>query len=81
MVAIGITPPLAPFITIFTIAILLSFLPLLPGSLGITEIIMIALFVPVGITADHVIAASAIERIASYILPTNCRIINRYLLW
>lgn len=69
-VAIGITPPLAPFITIFTIAILLSFLPLLPGSLGITEIIMIALFVPVGITADHVIAASAIERIASYILPT-----------
>ncbi|MEA4956104.1 hypothetical protein SDC9_03482 [bioreactor metagenome] len=69
-IAIGITPPLAPFITIFTIAILLSFLPLLPGSLGITEIIMIALFVPVGISADYVIAASAIERIASYIFPT-----------
>lgn len=69
-IAIGVTPPLAPFITIFTIAILLSFLPLLPGSLGIAEIIMIALFVPVGITADYVLAASAIERLSSYILPT-----------
>lgn len=68
--AIGVTPPLGPFITIYTIAILLSFLPLLPGSLGITEIIMIALFVPVGITTDYVLAASAIERIASYIIPT-----------
>ncbi|MBZ9570345.1 UPF0104 family protein [Methanobrevibacter sp. TMH8] len=69
-IAIGVTPPIAPFITIFTIAILLSFLPLLPGSLGITEIIMIALFVPVGITADYVLAASAIERLSSYILPS-----------
>jgi glycosyltransferase 2 family protein len=69
-IAIGVTPPLAPFITIYTIAILLSFLPLLPGSLGITEIIMIALFVPVGITANYVLAASAIERISSYIIPT-----------
>lgn len=69
-IAVGVIPPLAPFITIYTIAILLSFLPLLPGSLGITEIIMIALFVPVGITADYVLAASAIERIASYIIPT-----------
>ncbi|RBQ24085.1 hypothetical protein ALNOE001_04580 [Candidatus Methanobinarius endosymbioticus] len=69
-IAIGITPPLAPFIIIYTIAILLSFLSLLPGSLGITEIIMIALFVPVGITADYVLAASAIERISSYIIPT-----------
>jgi len=31
---------------------------------------MITLFVQVGITADYVLAASAIERIASYILPT-----------
>jgi len=69
-VAIGLTPPIAPFIAIFTIAILFSFLPLLPGSLGITEIVMITLFVHVGITADYVLAASAIERIASYILPT-----------
>ncbi|MGL6299058.1 MAG: UPF0104 family protein [Methanobacteriaceae archaeon] len=68
--AIGITPPIAPFITVLTIAILLSFLPLLPGALGITEIIMIALFGPVGITADHVLAASTIERITSYIFPT-----------
>lgn len=69
-IAIGITPPLAPFITIYTIAILLSFLPLLPGSLGITEIIMITLFIPVGITPDQVLAASALERLASYIIPT-----------
>ncbi|KZX15022.1 hypothetical protein MBCUT_18240 [Methanobrevibacter cuticularis] len=69
-IAIGVTPPLAPFITIYTIAILLSFLPLLPGSLGITEIIMIALFIPVGITGDYVLAASALERLSSYILPT-----------
>ncbi|MGL4668973.1 MAG: UPF0104 family protein [Methanobacteriaceae archaeon] len=68
--AIGITPPIAPFVTVLTIAILLSFLPLLPGALGITEIIMIALFAPVGITADYVLAASTIERITSYIFPT-----------
>lgn len=69
-VAIGIIPPIAPFITIYTIAILLSFLPLLPGSLGITEIIKITLFVSVGITANYVLAASALERLVSYILPT-----------
>ncbi|MCL2687012.1 MAG: UPF0104 family protein [Methanobrevibacter sp.] len=69
-VAIGVTPPIEPFITVFTIAILLSFLPLLPGSLGITEIIMITLFIPVGISANYVLAASVVERIASYILPT-----------
>jgi uncharacterized protein (TIRG00374 family) len=69
-IAIGITPPFAPFITIYTVAILLSFLPVLPGSLGITEIIMIILFASVGITADYVLAASALERLASYILPT-----------
>ncbi|MDR0900108.1 MAG: UPF0104 family protein [Methanobrevibacter sp.] len=69
-IAIGITPPFAPFITIYTISILLAFLPLLPGSLGITEIIMIVLFVPVGIGPDYVLAASALERLASYIIPT-----------
>ncbi|WP_409198640.1 UPF0104 family protein [Methanobrevibacter acididurans] len=68
--AIGIHPPIAPFITVYTIAILLSFLPTLPGSLGITEIVMIALFVPVGIFADQVLAASALERLASYVFPT-----------
>lgn len=69
-IALGIHPPIAPFITVYTIAILLSFLPTLPGSLGITEIIMIALFVPVGIFADQVLAAAALERLVSYIFPT-----------
>ncbi|MBX7075754.1 MAG: flippase-like domain-containing protein [Methanobacteriaceae archaeon] len=69
-IAIGIHPPIAPFITVYTIAILLSFLPTLPGSLGITEIIMILLFVPVGIFADQVLAAAALERVAHYVFPT-----------
>jgi len=69
-IAIGIVPHIGPFIAIYTIAILLSFLPLLPGSLGITEIIKIMLFVSVGITADYVLAASALERLVCYIFPT-----------
>lgn len=69
-IAIGVEPPIAPFITIFTISILLSFVPMLPGALGVTEIIMIALFVPLGIYSDQVLAASALERMASYIFPT-----------
>lgn len=69
-IAIGITPPISPFIIIFTISILISFIPILPGSLGITEIVMIALFAPIGISAYNVFAASTLERLSSYFFPT-----------
>ncbi|WP_409200767.1 flippase-like domain-containing protein [Methanobrevibacter sp. DSM 116169] len=74
-IAIGIAPPLAPFIVIFTISILISFIPLLPGSLGITEIIMILLFAPIGIASSSVFAASTLERLSSYFFPTLLGII------
>ncbi|MBM4241831.1 MAG: UPF0104 family protein [Euryarchaeota archaeon] len=68
--AVGSYPPILPLVIIYTVAILISFLPILPGSWGIREATMVALFAVVGVSADVVIAASLIDRLASYIFPT-----------
>ncbi len=68
--AIGVEPPIALLIIIYTVGILISLLPLLPGALGLRESILVALFAVAGISADHVMAASVIDRLASYITPT-----------
>jgi glycosyltransferase 2 family protein len=68
--SLGTYPPIIPLVIIYTIGILVSLLPLLPGAWGIREGILIALFAVVGVSADIVMAASIIDRIASYIVPT-----------
>jgi uncharacterized protein (TIRG00374 family) len=68
--ALGVYPPLVPLVIIYTIGILISLLPLLPGAWGIREGTLIALFAVVGVSADVVMAASLIDRLASYIVPT-----------
>ncbi|MEJ8542868.1 UPF0104 family protein [Methanothermobacter wolfeii] len=68
--AVGVSPPMVPLIIIYTGGILISLLPLLPGSLGLREGILVALFAVAGIGADYVMAASVIDRIASYAAPT-----------
>lgn len=69
-VAVGTYPPLMPLIIIYTVGILISLVPLLPGSWGIREATIVALFAVVGVQADVVISASLIDRVASYIAPT-----------
>jgi uncharacterized protein (TIRG00374 family) len=68
--AIGFYPPIVPMIIIYTIGILISILPVLPGSLGIREGVMVALFLPLGVPADVVLAASLLDRVVTYIIPT-----------
>ena len=68
--AVGIYPPPVALIIIYTIGILISLLPLLPGAWGIREATLIALFAVVGVSADVVLSASLIDRLASYIVPT-----------
>jgi len=68
--ALGTYPPISPLIIIYTVGILISLLPLLPGAWGIREATLIALFAVVGVSADIVVAASLIDRLASYIAPT-----------
>lgn len=68
--ALGVYPPIGPLVIIYTIGILISLLPLLPGAWGIREGTLIALFAVVGVSADVVMAASLIDRLASYIIPT-----------
>jgi hypothetical protein len=68
--AVGIQPPILPLVIIYTVGILISLLPLLPGSLGIREATLVGLFAVAGISADYVMAASIIDRVASYIVPT-----------
>jgi len=68
--AIGYYPPIIPLIIIYTISILVSILPTLPGALGIREGTMVALFIPVGVPADVVLAASLLDRLVTYIVPT-----------
>lgn len=68
--AIGYYPPIVPMILIYTIGILISILPVLPGSLGIREGTMVALFIPLGVPADVVLAASLLDRLVTYIIPT-----------
>jgi len=68
--SIGVYPPLIPLVIIYTIGILISLLPLLPGAWGIREATLIGLFAVVGVSADVVMAASLIDRLASYVVPT-----------
>lgn len=68
--SLGTYPPIIPLVVIYTIGILISLLPLLPGAWGIREATLIALFAVVGVSADVVMAASLIDRLASYITPT-----------
>ncbi|NYB51238.1 MAG: UPF0104 family protein [Methanobacteriaceae archaeon] len=68
--SLGVYPPILPLVIIYTIGILISLLPLLPGAWGIREATLIALFAVVGVSADVVMAASLIDRLASYIVPT-----------
>lgn len=69
-VTIGVYPPLVPLIIIYTIGILIMLAPLLPGSWGIREGIIVGLFAVVGVAGDVVMSASLIDRFVSYILPT-----------
>lgn len=68
--SLGTYPPIVPLVIIYTIGILISLLPLLPGAWGIREATLIGLFAVVGVSADVVMAASIIDRLASYIAPT-----------
>jgi uncharacterized protein (TIRG00374 family) len=68
--SLGTYPPILPLVIIYTIGIFISFLPLLPGAWGIREATLIGLFAVIGISADIVMAASIIDRLASYIAPT-----------
>lgn len=69
-ITIGVYPPVIPLIIIYTIGILIMLVPLLPGSWGIREVIIVGLFAVVGVAGDVVISASLIDRFVSYILPT-----------
>lgn len=69
-VAIGYHPPIVPMIIIYTIAILVSIVPTIPGALGIREGVMVALFLPIGVPADVVLAVSLLDRLVTYIMPT-----------
>jgi len=69
-VAIGYYPPIVPMIIIYTIAILVSIIPTIPGALGIREGVMVALFLPLGVPADVVLAVSLLDRLVTYIMPT-----------
>ncbi len=68
--SLGVYPPIIPLVIIYTIGILISLLPLLPGAWGIREGTLIALFAVVGVSGDVVMAASLIDRLASYVVPT-----------
>ncbi|HTX60681.1 MAG TPA: UPF0104 family protein [Methanobacterium sp.] len=69
-VTIGVYPPVIPLIIIYTIGILVMLVPLLPGSWGIREVIIVGLFAVVGVAGDVVFSASLIDRFVSYIIPT-----------
>lgn len=68
--AVGSYPPLMPLMIIYTVGIIISLAPLLPGSWGIREATIVGLFAVVGVAGDVVISASLIDRLASYIIPT-----------
>ena len=69
-VAIGTYPPIMPLILIYTVGILIMLIPILPGGWGIREATIVGLFAVVGVGGDVVLAASLIDRFASYIVPT-----------
>ncbi|KAF5088939.1 UPF0104 family protein [Methanobacterium aggregans] len=68
--AVGSYPPFVPMVIIYSIALLVTILPTLPGALGLREGVMVGLFLVVGVPADVVLAASLIDRVISYLIPT-----------
>ncbi len=70
-VAVGYHPPILPVVIIYTVAFVVSIIPNIPGSLGIREAVMIALFLPVGVSPDIVLAVSLLDRVVSYVIPTS----------
>jgi hypothetical protein len=69
-VTVGVNPPLIPLIIIYTIGIFIMLVPLLPGSWGIREAIIVGLFAVIGVSGDVSMSANLIDRFVSYILPT-----------
>ena len=69
-VAVGSYPPFIPMVIIYSIGLLITILPTIPGALGLREGVMIGLFLIVGVPADIVLAASLIDRLVSYLMPT-----------
>lgn len=78
--AIGIKIPLSTLIIVQAFAIVVTFIPISPGALGIWEGTNIALFVllggPVGVTAVKATTVTMIDRIIFYIFPTVLGILS-----
>ena len=69
-VAVGSHPPFVPLVIIYSISLLITILPTIPGALGLREGVMVGLFLVFGVPADVVLAACLIDRLVSYVLPT-----------
>ena len=78
--AIGIKMPLSTLIIVQAFAIVVTFIPISPGALGIWEGTNIALFVllggPVGVTAVKAATVTMIDRIIFYVFPTVLGILS-----
>jgi hypothetical protein len=78
--AIGIKIPVSTLVIVQAFAIVVTFIPISPGALGVWEGTNIALFVllggPVGVTAVRATTVTMIDRIIFYIFPTVLGILS-----
>jgi glycosyltransferase 2 family protein len=78
--AIGIKIPLATLVVVQAVAIVVTFIPISPGALGIWEGTNIALFsllgASAGVTAVKAATVTMIDRLVFYVFPTALGVIS-----
>ncbi len=78
--AFGIKIPLSTILIVETTVVILSFIPVLPGALGLWEGASIGLFILFGISKVTATAVTMIDRILFYIIPSVLGIISAFYL-
>lgn len=78
--AVGVEIPLSTILIVETTVVILSFIPVLPGALGIWEGASIGLFILFGISKVTATAVTMIDRILFYIIPSVLGAISAFYL-
>ncbi len=78
--AFGIKIPLSTILIVETTIVILSFIPVLPGALGIWEGASIGLFILFGISAVTATAVTLVDRILFYVIPSILGAISAFYL-
>jgi len=65
-IAIGYNIDIAVFVVVFVVVLIISYIPTLPGGIGIYEASAVGLYFALGVPSEYAAAATLIDRLISY---------------